>query len=517
MNYVHSEGSGIFSAPGLSNARSLLCRMVPVIAVLVFLAWCYVTLRADFARDDADPEILNQAWQLANGKSIYRSIDSPPFAFAAYPPLYYAIVALLLKLTGLSFLPAKLISFLSALSIGWAGVILNRHWNKTSQGGIWVAFFLFLIPAFLYNAVRCHVQMMAVALSIWSLVFFIRNRWWTTLIISPLLAVLAVYTKQTQLALPMAMAVYLALRNRRWFLPYAATGFFASLIPLIWLQWISEGNFLLDTVHLAKLEYNILTIPLIFIHHAGPIFLFIGLALHALWMRLREGIWEPIDIYLASVFITTLVSLGRAGAHGQYVLELLVVTLLFLLRTLNVPLIIGRDRLVLIQILLLLIYAPLFVFVEEGLGNMAANRAAKQIYPLIKQESGPILSQQGSFALFSRGEIYIQLFHFSALSRAGMWDQSLILKEIDKRTFSWVITEFPLENPDMSDDDRERFTPELVEALKRNYQRREAIYPYYLYRPRLVESSKHQLFTPCSDAISTKAFCLLVGVRLRIV
>ena len=67
-----------------------------------------------------------------------------------------------------------------------------------------------------------------------------------------------------------------------------------------------------------------------------------------------------------------------------------------------------------------------------------------------------------------------------------MWDQSLILKEVDKHTFSWVITEFPLENPDMSDDDHERFTPELVEALKRNYRRREAIYPYYLYRPRLA-------------------------------
>jgi len=75
---------------------------------------------------------------------------------------------------------------------------LNREWNKSGQGGIWTAFFLFLIPAFLYNSIRVHVQMTAVALSIWSLVFFLRNRWKETVIISPLLAALAFYTKQNE-------------------------------------------------------------------------------------------------------------------------------------------------------------------------------------------------------------------------------------------------------------------------------------------------------------------------------
>src|SRR5512135_649844 len=92
-----------------------LCRMLPAFAVLSLLAWCCVSLRRDFAWDDADPEILNQAWRMARGEKIYRGVDSPPFAFAAYTPLYYAVVALLLKLTGLSFLPAKLVSLLSAV------------------------------------------------------------------------------------------------------------------------------------------------------------------------------------------------------------------------------------------------------------------------------------------------------------------------------------------------------------------------------------------------------------------
>jgi hypothetical protein len=472
------------SASRLVQARPLLCRLVPAAAILCFLAWCFVSVRSDFSWDDADPEVLNQAWRLAKGESIYRAIDTPPFTFAAYPPIYFALSALLMKFTGLSFLPAKLLSFLSALSIGWALVRLDHEWNKTQNGGIWTAFFLFLIPAFLYNSTRANVQVMAVAFSIWSLVFFLRNRWMETVIVSPLFAVLAFFTKQTQVALPLAMIIYLALRNRRWLIPYAATLSVAGLIPFLWLQWITSGNFFVDTVRLAGISYNAFQIPLILISHAGPVFLFIGVALLTSWKRFRDSAWEPIDFYLGCVLAITLFSLGRIGAHGQYLLELLVVTLLYLLRTTGLPVIPGKEALVSIQIIFLFCYTPLFVFLQEGLFDIPANNAAKQIYPLLKGQQGPILSQQGSFALFGRGEIYIQLFHFTALSRAGMWDQNLLLKEIDAKTFSYVITQFPISQSASSGDEQERFTPETLEALRNNYRLDRAVNPYYLYVPR---------------------------------
>jgi hypothetical protein len=385
----------------------------------------------------------------------------------------------------LSFLPAKLISFLAALSIGLAFVRLNRVWNKNAYGGIWALCFLFLIPAFLYNATRCHVQMLAVALSIWSLVFFLHNRWRETLVISPLLAVLAFYTKQNIIALPIAMLLYLAFKNRRWLLPYFAALAVAGLIPFLWLQKITDGYFFFNTVQLARLSYDILQIPLIFMHHAGPILPFIGLALLISWRRFKSGTWGPVDCYLGCTLAVTLVSLGRIGAHGQYVLELLVVTMLYLLRTTSFPAIKGRDALVALQILLLFIYTPVFIALEEGVWDISANRAADKIYPLLDSASGPILSQQGSFPLFSRGEIFIQLFHFTGLWRAGYWNQDLLLKEIGLKRFSFVITEFPIERTVSSENERERFTPKMLEALQRNYRSLETHYPYHVYIPRV--------------------------------
>ena len=120
----------------LARASPWLCRAVPVAAVLFFLAWCYISVRPDFSWDDAEPEILNTAWSLASGRSIYRGIDAPPFSFAAYPPLYYALVALQMMFTGLTFLPARLVSILAAAAIGWAMVRLNRDWNAPSKDGL---------------------------------------------------------------------------------------------------------------------------------------------------------------------------------------------------------------------------------------------------------------------------------------------------------------------------------------------------------------------------------------------
>ena len=108
----------------LRQVRPYVVRFVPVAAAICFLCWCYVSVRPFHAWDDAEPEILNQAWRLSQGEQIYRTIDTPPYLHTAYPPLYFTIVAAALKLTGLSYLPAKLVSFLSVLAIGVALALL---------------------------------------------------------------------------------------------------------------------------------------------------------------------------------------------------------------------------------------------------------------------------------------------------------------------------------------------------------------------------------------------------------
>ena len=64
--------------------------LVPATAVLFLIAWALFAVRPHYAWDDAEPEIPNQAWRLANSQPIYKPIDNPPYIHTAYPPLYLA-------------------------------------------------------------------------------------------------------------------------------------------------------------------------------------------------------------------------------------------------------------------------------------------------------------------------------------------------------------------------------------------------------------------------------------------
>ncbi len=467
----------------LNRERDYLFAIVPIAAVICLLCWCYVAVRPAHAWDDAEPEILNQSWRLADGRQLYPSIETPPYVHTAYPPVYLALVAVALRQTGLSYVPAKLVSFVSALAIGCALAMLARFGKRDRRLAWWALGVLFLLPAFLYNSARSHVQMLAVALSLFSFVLFLRKGNFS-LVASALLAVLAVYTKQTQIALPIAMVAFLARSDFNRLVIYLGTLLAAGVPPLFWLQWRTGGLFLDHTVTLNRLSYSVSDIPLVLLHWAGPLFIFIWLAAADCWRRIRQRRPEAVDFYLMSVAVVMIIFSGRLGAHSQYVVEFCVVTVGVIVLSEFDPVFVARSRLIAwCQVLVLIVYCPFFIFVEEGRFGMASNRAAGQIYAKLKAVPGPVLSQQSSFSLFTNGEIPIQLFHFTALARAGLWDMGKLERQIDIRTFAWVVTEFPIESDQLSADDLERFTPEVVEALRKNYSRVEAITPYFIYRP----------------------------------
>jgi hypothetical protein len=461
-----------------------LARLVPWMAFVTLLLWCPLVLPADHSWDDADPEILNHALRLAQGKPLYERIDGPPWVVNPYTPLYFALVAAGLKITGLSYYPARLVSVTATGALAAAFVVLSRRWRGRARDGLWAVCLLVLVPAFLYNLARPHPQMLAVALSVWSFALFESPRPAVANLLSPLLAVLAVYAKQTQIVLPLALLLWLAWRDRSRIPLYAGAVALFGLVAAAWLEVATRGAFLDCIFGMNLLPYRTWEIAPVMIHQAGPFFAFFWLAAVRLRSRLRESALEPIDVYWVLVALTTIPSLGRVGAHGQYVLDMLVVTVLFLLRTGGLGFPAGHSALGAAQLAVVLLYAPAFVLLEEGPFARDSIGAAPSIRALVQTEPGPVISQQGSFSLFTRGEIYVQLFHFTSLSRMGRWDQTPLIRAVEERKPAWVVTESALEQPVESDDDWERFTPELRNALARNYVRRARIGLYYVYRPR---------------------------------
>jgi len=473
----------VSASGGAAALEARLRRLVPLWVLVVVALWTPLVSDAHHSWDDADPEILNHAWRVACGRPLYHPIDAPPWVLNPYTPLYPLVVAAGLRVTGLSYRPARLVSLLAFAAIVLALVHLARRAGRGTAEALWSAALLLLVPATLYNFSRPHPQMLAVALSLWGFVLFESPRRVCAEVVSPLLAVLAVYTKQDQFVLPLALGAWLLWRDRPRLVRYATAVAAFGLVPVPFLQAATGGTFLESVVGMNFLPYDPAQIAPVLGEHAGIFIGFLGLALVRLWPRLRRPEIEPLDVYFALLVPVTVASLGRAGAHGQYVVELLVLAVVYLLRHGGLRFGAGREAVACVQLGLLLAYAPAFVLLQEGLWDRASLRSAPAVRALLSTEPGPILSQQGSFPLFTRGEIHVQLFHFAALARQGRWDQRPLLREVEEGRLAWVVTEFALEGePD--EDGRERFTPELRSALARHYVRRASLYPYYVYRPR---------------------------------
>jgi hypothetical protein len=466
----------------LARAEPTLERLVPWAALVVFLLWAPFLVPAFHSPDDAEPEILNGAYRLSRGLPLYHGTEGPPWVITPYPPLYTALVAAGLRITGLSYRPARALSLVSSAALGLALATLSRRWYGSWRPGLRAGCLLLLVPAVLYNCGRPHPQMLAVTLSLWSYVLF-ESKGALSRLASPLLAVLAVYTKQTQIALPLAAVLFLFWRERARLVPYVlALGVFA-VPPLLWLESTTRGAFLDSIGRLALLPYDFTQLFTVPIQHMGIFFLFIGLAAHRLARRLRERTIEPLDVYLAVLALVTLPTLARLGAHSQYVLELLVLIAVYLLRHGGLRPQPGGEGAWSLQLAALLVYAPLFVLVQEGPFERSSFESAPKVRDLVLSAPGPIISQQGSFSLFTRGEIHVQLFHFMGLTRTGVWDESPLLRELTEHRVAWVITESPLESPLTGSPQEERFTPELWRALGQNYERRAQYGPYYVYAP----------------------------------
>jgi hypothetical protein len=201
-----------------------------------------------YQMDREEGYILGDAMAMNRGESIYQPIIEPPFIVGNYGPVYPALMAPLLSLTGPSLLPGRLIVLLSAIVIlaalamlvirarqfimpaALAVVLFASSWDVSE----WLPF------------VRVDFTAMAFGLGgMVALVWMKRGGW----AVAGLCFALSVLTKQTMLAAPMAALIGL-LWCGRWRDGILMTA--AALVPwtcvTVAFQISTGGEYLRHTV-----------------------------------------------------------------------------------------------------------------------------------------------------------------------------------------------------------------------------------------------------------------------------
>src|SRR5581483_9819019 len=146
----------------MSTWESRLRALIPYSALLTLLLWCPLVFHGDHSWDDADPECLYNGYRVTLGKPLYHGPEGPPWVMSPYTPLYQVLDGAGMRVTGLSYYPARLISVLSTLALAFALRELAERWRESAREGFWAFCLLLVVPAFLYNFARPHPQIMAV-------------------------------------------------------------------------------------------------------------------------------------------------------------------------------------------------------------------------------------------------------------------------------------------------------------------------------------------------------------------
>ena len=195
------------------------------------------------------------AAEAAAGVPIYG--NPPVYSYANYPPVSFHLIAWLSVFTHDINLTGRWISFFAYLAIG--GLIaliverLSRSWRYAAYSGLcW----LIWIPAFDVGRVGLNdPHLLGVAFSVAGLYCFLRDpestRW---LCISAAVFAVSLFTKQSLVAFPAAVAIQLALTSRRRLAIWLGAAAAACVILLL-LTLALDGKYFFDHLMLPRAYY----------------------------------------------------------------------------------------------------------------------------------------------------------------------------------------------------------------------------------------------------------------------
>jgi len=491
--------------------------------------------------DNEEGALLFQAMQIQRGESIYRSLEKPPYVAGTYTPLYMAMVAAWDDFDTPGFSKGRILVWSSALGISCLLILLVAGATRNAPLGIlagigflatfevyrWIGYFRVDFPALFFSLAGLTI-------------IVIGNARRLPLIVGALLMVLALYTKQTMIAAPMAcfLALLIRLEGRR-FLFFALALLVFGLPPLVILHIMTEGQFLRHIIiyNMNTFSRNDLIIWATHLWniHRGLVFAGAMVLPWLLWIVLKDvrrsgeteevlpsigfGFWQPLIIY--GIFAQwNIFGAAKAGSAENYLLEpiagLLILACLAAgsaIRWVAVQrFTIGSHLMAAVTIIVVL--TGFFVearmttseFAQERLFSPYINptapdfSAAQTVRTMVRKAEHP-LTELAIFALQADRKPIFQPFIMSELARQGRWDQSKFVADITEAKFDLIVAQQDLTQLQAPIE----YTEQMMAAFREAYQLEETVsgplWTYYMLRPKL---DKHGGETPISDIASVR-------------
>jgi 4-amino-4-deoxy-L-arabinose transferase-like glycosyltransferase len=460
----------------LEDGARIMFLIFSGVALIVCLAYQLIAIPYPYSLDYGEAPLVDQAMRLASGQNIYRTdLAAPPYTISNYPPLYVALTAISVKLFGpaASFTVGRTISALSAWAASIFLLLIVYAATRDRLAALVAGLILLAFPFVVYWSPFLRIDMLALALSLAGLCLLV----WKP--VSPrrligvaLLLVAAIFTRQSYgLAAPLAAFVWLLARDWRQALRLALLVGGIGLILFLILNTLTDGGFFFNivTANVNEFRIDLLKYNWDRLRETALIVLVVGGASLFLLPR-RNPLWTLAAPYLVGAALSA-VTIGKIGSNVNYLLELCAALSLgagALVAWSRARLPSYSARAAILVLLAVAVGQMIHTTLADYTGSLQARRAQAaelgQLEVLVAKTPGPILADEFMGMLTLQGRpLVIQPFEVTQLARAGRWDQTPLLESIRKQEFAAII----LYDRPWS---RERWTPEMLEAINQSYR-----------------------------------------------
>lgn len=463
-----------------------------------------------YERDYTEGSVLCQIHDLVSGAPLYGSVGERPYTFTIYPPLYHVVTAALATQVGDAVMAGRSLSFACAIVIALviAGIVYRLGAGAPTVircAATAIAGLSFLgVDHVFAAATTMRVDMLALSLSTCGLYVFMRTSGARGRMGALVLFTLALMAKHSALAAPAACIIGTAMAEPRAGVKLGLTFVMLTGLAVGVLGLIFGGAVYFHVFAANVLPYDPLRVAraLMWFVRDYPALVASGIAGFLYWSfasvsgthghQSARANWT-----LAAYFVLSWMSvltIGRAGTSPNHLIEVTVALCVFtgvallwsgrflwtrtapssaLTRTalaLGVPLaLIGQAAWQApVHRNALPDYDPTALAISETLGNR------------IRAAQGPVFGATQFLVCRAGKPAQINTFMAAQLSMLGRWDARPLLDDIQRREFALVFLRFDLMDEGYKSD---RFTPEVLEALRAHYRPDERIGPYRLYRP----------------------------------
>jgi hypothetical protein len=517
--------------PYIEDGANIMLVFFLCVSVLIIFLLGMMSILHEFPLDYGEAPLLDQAIRLSNGENIYRSdISTPPFTISNYPPLYILALAPFVKLFGPSFLAGRLISLLCTFASAYFIALIIYFTHDKDRLAAFASGTLFLTFPFVVQWSALHrVDMFALALSTAALYILVRFPAKRTAIVgSAVLLVGAIFTRQSYgLAAPFAAFVWLWSIEKRKAIQLAGIVAGISILLFLLLNTLTSGGFYYNIVSANVNIFKFETVKRTAedIVEMAPVLLVFGFTFLIFAFR-RIKSWALIGPYLVGSTLSAM-TIGKIGSNVNYLMEfsagISLASGAFIAWSVDWAAKRNRNlgsnknqkeegtdskpeksprffRSVILVLLSLqvgwLIHDSLTGPVEGRKWSIQPEADHYQLSHAVEFSDDPILADEFMGILTLQGRpLYLQPFEVTQLSQAGLWDQTPLLESISNREFPLIMIHHFRLWPVY----QERWTTEMLGAIKENYQADDFYAETIIFRPRVDDDIRPEEGT-CPDA-----------------